>query len=82
MCVFRLSAGVSLLERMMNDFPLYQKKEDGYNNCFVTKLLHNYRCGSRDGYSSLLDRNKFSDYPRLLICFRWCPSFSGLILPS
>ncbi|KAM8753802.1 putative helicase mov-10-B.1 [Acanthopagrus schlegelii] len=39
----KFGIGVSLLERMMNDFPLYQKKEDGYNNCFVTKLLHNYR---------------------------------------
>ncbi|KAM9343086.1 putative helicase mov-10-B.1 isoform 2-T2 [Pholidichthys leucotaenia] len=36
--------GVSLLERLMNDFPLYKKNEDGvFNNCFVTKLLLNYR---------------------------------------
>ena len=81
-CVFLLSAGVSFLERMMNDFPLYQKNEDEYNNCFVTKLLHNYRCGSRDGYSWLLDRNELSDYPHLLICFHWFLSFSGLTLPS
>uniref|UniRef100_A0A671X2L5 RNA helicase n=1 Tax=Sparus aurata TaxID=8175 RepID=A0A671X2L5_SPAAU len=39
----KFGMGVSLLERMMNDFPLYQKNEDEYNNCFVTKLLHNYR---------------------------------------
>lgn len=27
----------------MTDFPLYQKNEGIYNNCFVTKLLRNYR---------------------------------------
>ncbi|MEQ2240211.1 hypothetical protein ILYODFUR_012460 [Ilyodon furcidens] len=35
--------GVSLLERLMTDFPLYQKNEGVYDNCFVTKLLRNYR---------------------------------------
>uniref|UniRef100_A0A671WXZ2 RNA helicase n=1 Tax=Sparus aurata TaxID=8175 RepID=A0A671WXZ2_SPAAU len=36
--------GVSLLERLMNDFPLYSKNEKGeFNNRFVTKLLKNYR---------------------------------------
>uniref|UniRef100_A0A3Q3WQ27 RNA helicase n=1 Tax=Mola mola TaxID=94237 RepID=A0A3Q3WQ27_MOLML len=35
--------GLSLLERLMNDFPLYQKNEGVFNNHFVTKLLHNYR---------------------------------------
>ncbi|XP_040905865.1 putative helicase mov-10-B.1 [Toxotes jaculatrix] len=35
--------GVSLLERMMNDFSLYQKDNGMFNNCFVTKLLCNYR---------------------------------------
>ncbi|XP_044207549.1 putative helicase mov-10-B.1 isoform X1 [Thunnus albacares] len=35
--------GVSLLERMMNDFTLYQKEEGVLNKCFVTKLLRNYR---------------------------------------
>uniref|UniRef100_A0A8D0DA04 RNA helicase n=1 Tax=Sander lucioperca TaxID=283035 RepID=A0A8D0DA04_SANLU len=35
--------GVSLLERMMNDFALYQKDEGVFNNRFVTKLLRNYR---------------------------------------
>ncbi|KAM6925346.1 putative helicase mov-10-B.1 [Xenentodon cancila] len=35
--------GVSLLERLMNDFSLYQKNEGVFNNCFVTKLLRNYR---------------------------------------
>ncbi|XP_061590937.1 putative helicase mov-10-B.1 [Cololabis saira] len=35
--------GVSLLERLMTDFPLYQKSDGVFNNCFVTKLLHNYR---------------------------------------
>nr|XP_020471905.1 putative helicase mov-10-B.1 [Monopterus albus] len=36
--------GVSFLERMMNDIPLYQKdQEDGFNSRFVTKLLRNYR---------------------------------------
>ncbi|XP_038143312.1 putative helicase mov-10-B.1 [Cyprinodon tularosa] len=35
--------GVSLLERLMTDFPLYQKNEGVYNNLYVTKLLRNYR---------------------------------------
>uniref|UniRef100_A0A3Q3WG79 RNA helicase n=1 Tax=Mola mola TaxID=94237 RepID=A0A3Q3WG79_MOLML len=35
--------GLSLLERLMNDFPLYQKNEGMFNNHFVTKLLRNYR---------------------------------------
>lgn len=39
----RSSAGVSLLERMMTNFPLYQKREGAFDNCFVTKLLRNYR---------------------------------------
>lgn len=34
---------MSLLERLMTDFPLYQKNDGVYNNCFVTKLLRNYR---------------------------------------
>lgn len=38
---------------MMNDFALYQKDEGVFNNRFVTKLLRNYRCGTRDGYRSL-----------------------------
>ncbi|XP_037629483.1 putative helicase mov-10-B.2 [Sebastes umbrosus] len=40
----RYEMGVSLLERMMKNFPLYQKDEEGaYSNRFVTKLLQNYR---------------------------------------
>uniref|UniRef100_A0A8C6P2I0 RNA helicase n=1 Tax=Nothobranchius furzeri TaxID=105023 RepID=A0A8C6P2I0_NOTFU len=35
--------GVSLLERLMTTSSLYQKNEGVYNNCFVTKLLRNYR---------------------------------------
>uniref|UniRef100_A0A3Q4I2S6 RNA helicase n=1 Tax=Neolamprologus brichardi TaxID=32507 RepID=A0A3Q4I2S6_NEOBR len=36
--------GVSLLERLMNNFPMYQKNaDDVFNSCFVTKLLRNYR---------------------------------------
>ncbi|XP_042348310.1 putative helicase mov-10-B.2 [Plectropomus leopardus] len=35
--------GVSLLERMMNDFSLYRKDEGVFDNRFVTKLLRNYR---------------------------------------
>nr|WGG62726.1 MOV10 [Lateolabrax japonicus] len=35
--------GVSLLERLMTDFALYRKDEGVFNNCFVTKLLNNYR---------------------------------------
>ncbi|XP_072305986.1 putative helicase mov-10-B.2 [Eucyclogobius newberryi] len=35
--------GLSLLERLMTDFPLYQKTNDTFDNRFVTKLLRNYR---------------------------------------
>ncbi|KAG7228300.1 hypothetical protein INR49_009164 [Caranx melampygus] len=35
--------GVSLLERLMNHCSLYEKNEGVFNNCFVTKLLRNYR---------------------------------------
>ncbi|KAE8293494.1 putative helicase mov-10-B.2 [Larimichthys crocea] len=35
--------GKSLLERLMNDFPLYLKNEGVFNSRFVTKLLKNYR---------------------------------------
>uniref|UniRef100_A0A3Q2VAN8 RNA helicase n=1 Tax=Haplochromis burtoni TaxID=8153 RepID=A0A3Q2VAN8_HAPBU len=36
--------GVSLLERLMNNFSMYQKNaDDVFNSCFVTKLLRNYR---------------------------------------
>ncbi|KAM8753806.1 putative helicase mov-10-B.1 isoform 4-T4 [Acanthopagrus schlegelii] len=36
--------GVSLLERLMKDFPLYSRNKKGvFNNHFVTKLLNNYR---------------------------------------
>ncbi|XP_015264039.1 PREDICTED: putative helicase MOV-10, partial [Gekko japonicus] len=34
---------LSLLERLMNHNPLYQKKDGSYNPQFVTKLLQNYR---------------------------------------
>uniref|UniRef100_A0A3B3DLL0 RNA helicase n=1 Tax=Oryzias melastigma TaxID=30732 RepID=A0A3B3DLL0_ORYME len=33
----------SLLERLMKNFPLYQKNEGVFNSRFVTKLLRNYR---------------------------------------
>lgn len=39
--------GLSLLERLMTQISLYQKNQDGrqgYDSCFVTKLLRNYRC--------------------------------------
>ncbi|KAJ7331778.1 hypothetical protein JRQ81_013958 [Phrynocephalus forsythii] len=35
--------GLSLLERLMKENPLYQKKEGHYNPQFITKLLRNYR---------------------------------------
>ncbi|XP_066499872.1 putative helicase mov-10-B.2 [Hoplias malabaricus] len=35
--------GLSLLARLMDQNPLYQKGETGYNTCYVTKLLRNYR---------------------------------------
>ncbi|KAM3872351.1 putative helicase mov-10-B.1 [Diretmus argenteus] len=41
--VLKYGMGVSLLERLMKDFPLYQKHEGTYNNRYVTKLLRNYR---------------------------------------
>ncbi|XP_076124950.1 putative helicase mov-10-B.1 [Alosa pseudoharengus] len=41
----RHGLGLSLLERLMRDCPLYQKSKDvhQYNGRFVTKLLRNYR---------------------------------------
>ncbi|KAF0022536.1 hypothetical protein F2P81_025162 [Scophthalmus maximus] len=36
-------AGVSLLQRLMKKFSLYQKDEGEFNSRFVTKLLCNYR---------------------------------------
>ncbi|RVE70580.1 hypothetical protein OJAV_G00065900 [Oryzias javanicus] len=39
----RYGMGESLLERLMKNFPLYQKNEGVFNNRFVTKLLRNYR---------------------------------------
>ncbi|XP_017270570.1 putative helicase mov-10-B.1 [Kryptolebias marmoratus] len=39
----KFGMGVSFLERLMTDFSLYQKSEGAFNNCFVTKLLRNYR---------------------------------------
>ncbi|XP_062451285.1 helicase MOV-10 [Rhea pennata] len=35
--------GTSLLERLMRHNPLYAKADSGYDPCFVTKLLWNYR---------------------------------------
>ncbi|NWJ11613.1 M10L1 helicase, partial [Crypturellus undulatus] len=35
--------GTSLLERLMRHNPLYAKADGGYDPCFVTKLLWNYR---------------------------------------
>ncbi|XP_008411964.1 putative helicase mov-10-B.1 [Poecilia reticulata] len=35
--------GMSLLERLMTNFPLYLKNDGVYDNCYVTKLLRNYR---------------------------------------
>lgn len=49
-----LSTGVSLLERLMNNFPVYQKNaDDVFNSCFVTKLLRNYRCARRESLRML-----------------------------
>ncbi|KAJ0064239.1 hypothetical protein NL108_001553 [Boleophthalmus pectinirostris] len=39
----RFCMGVSLLERLMTDFPLYQKTNGVLDNRFVTELLRNYR---------------------------------------
>lgn len=35
--------GVSLLERWMTNFPLYQRTHGGFNKQYITKLQHNYR---------------------------------------
>uniref|UniRef100_A0A667YAV5 RNA helicase n=1 Tax=Myripristis murdjan TaxID=586833 RepID=A0A667YAV5_9TELE len=40
---FALQYGVSMLERLMSNFSLYQKEEEVFDNRFVTKLLQNYR---------------------------------------
>uniref|UniRef100_A0AAQ6A184 RNA helicase n=1 Tax=Amphiprion ocellaris TaxID=80972 RepID=A0AAQ6A184_AMPOC len=39
----KFGMGISLLERLMTDFPVYCKEDGVFNNCFVTKLLCNYR---------------------------------------
>ncbi|XP_054641470.1 putative helicase mov-10-B.1 isoform X2 [Dunckerocampus dactyliophorus] len=39
----KFGMGISLLERMMKSVSLYQKKDDVFDNNFVTKLLCNYR---------------------------------------
>ncbi|KAK7884271.1 hypothetical protein WMY93_027394 [Mugilogobius chulae] len=39
----KFGMGLSLLERLMTNFPLYQKNNDMFDNRFVTKLLRNYR---------------------------------------
>uniref|UniRef100_A0A669CX79 RNA helicase n=1 Tax=Oreochromis niloticus TaxID=8128 RepID=A0A669CX79_ORENI len=50
--------GVSLLERLMNNFSMYQKNAgDVFSNCFVTKLLRNYRCARRESLRMLGDKN-------------------------
>uniref|UniRef100_A0A3P8S1T5 RNA helicase n=1 Tax=Amphiprion percula TaxID=161767 RepID=A0A3P8S1T5_AMPPE len=39
----KFGMGISLLERLMTNFPMYCKEDGVFNNCFVTKLLCNYR---------------------------------------
>ncbi|XP_051805005.1 putative helicase mov-10-B.2 isoform X2 [Acanthochromis polyacanthus] len=39
----KFDMGMSLLERLMTNFPVYCKEDGVFNNCFVTKLLCNYR---------------------------------------
>uniref|UniRef100_A0A3B3ZT78 RNA helicase n=1 Tax=Periophthalmus magnuspinnatus TaxID=409849 RepID=A0A3B3ZT78_9GOBI len=39
----KFGMGLSLLERLMTDLPLYQKTNGVFDNRFVTKLLRNYR---------------------------------------
>lgn len=72
-----LPTGVSLLERMMKDFPLYQKNDGVLNNQYVTKLLHNYRCGSTDAFRTVIGPNDVFDLSCLLIgphlCFKVSP---------
>lgn len=62
------SAGMSLLERLMNNFPLYQKNDGVFDNHYVTKLLHNYRCGCR-GYRRLLTKRNHCLYLSDLFAF-------------
>ncbi|CAB1424311.1 unnamed protein product [Pleuronectes platessa] len=38
-----MSAGVSLKERLMNDFSQSQRHRGGFNQRYVTKLLRDYR---------------------------------------
>lgn len=49
------SPGLSLLERLMKDNPLYQKSADSghFDTRFVTKLLRNYRCVFQCNYHFL-----------------------------
>ncbi|MCJ8734857.1 hypothetical protein PDJAM_G00240160 [Pangasius djambal] len=39
----RYGLGLSLLERLMTENPLYKKTDTGFNSNYVTKLLRNYR---------------------------------------
>lgn len=42
----------------MNNFSMYQKNAGGvFSNCFVTKLLRNYRCARRESLRMLGDKN-------------------------
>ncbi|XP_068945382.1 helicase MOV-10 [Petaurus breviceps papuanus] len=71
--------GVSLLERLLNHNPLYQKDPTGYNPQLVTKLLRNYRShpdilyipnkqyydGELQAYADLMDRERYCYWEEL-----------------
>lgn len=44
------------MERLMKDVSLYQKEEESgvFNNCYVTKLLRNYRYVSSPDQAGLM----------------------------
>ncbi|XP_072500468.1 helicase MOV-10 isoform X5 [Notamacropus eugenii] len=71
--------GVSLLERLLNHNPLYQKGSNGYNPQLVTKLLRNYRShpdilfipnnryydGELQPYADQMDRERYCCWEEL-----------------
>ncbi|XP_044287987.1 helicase MOV-10 [Varanus komodoensis] len=64
--------GLSLLERLMQQNSLYQKKDGSYNSTFITKLLRNYR-----SHAAILKfpNEKFYD-GELQVCADHCISHS------
>ncbi|XP_056278751.1 putative helicase mov-10-B.2 [Pseudoliparis swirei] len=67
--------GVSMLERLMNNIDLYKSHEGhGFNKCFVTKLLRNYRSHSAilKIPNELFYNGELQPYADIAICRLYC----------